>query len=147
MREALAKDPEAHRARLKLVWMLLEAGRVDEAEEEFQKIPGPMRDQGDGMAIKQRLMLKKQGTDLDAARREVEAHPDDPDAHLRLARALAAEERWDEACAAYIEAMRRDRGKIRDEARQGLLQVFEVLGGRGPIVDRWREEMARILFS
>jgi len=144
---AVEEDPSADRARLKLIWMLLEEGRKEEAEAHWQRLSARAKASADGEALKQRIEILRRGGDLDALAQAVQAQPNDASAWLRYGDALAAAARYEEAMQAYLQAMRLDRGKLRDEARQGMLRVFEVLGGRGELVDRYRSEMASVLFS
>ncbi len=147
LEEALAKEPEADRARLKLVWMLLEMKELDRAREAFAGLSARARMSDEGERLRSRMEMLARGGDAEALLADARARPEDAAAQLAAADALAAEARYEEAMRHYLEAMRRDRGEVRGKAREGMLRVFQALGGRGELVDRYRREMARVLFS
>jgi putative thioredoxin len=108
--------------------------------------PGPLRAPADRLAAELRIQTAADG-DEPALRAEVAAHPDDLDARLRLAQILAAAANYDEALAAYLEIVHRDRDFHEGAARKAMLDVFELLGSGHPLVDRYRSELAKVLFS
>ncbi len=147
LEEALAEAPQADRARLKLVWMLLEKKELKRAQEVFAQLSARAKATDEANKLKSRMEMLARGGDVKTLLAEADAHPEDAAKQLAAADALAAEGRYEEAMQRYLAAMRRDRGKVREQAREGMLRVFQALGGRGELVDRYRREMARVLFS
>ena len=147
LEKALAEDPQADRARLKLVWMLVEMRELERAKEVFAQLSARAKAMDEAEKLKSRMEMLARGGDVQALLAEADAHPEDAAKQLAAADALAAEGRYEEAMQRYLAAMRRDRGKVREQAREGMLRVFQALGGRGELVDRYRREMARVLFS
>src|SRR5262249_37732268 len=79
-------------------------------------------------------------------RGRVHANPDDLDVHLQLGRVLAARGKYDDALTELLEVVRRDPKHADEAARRLMLDVFEILGPRHPATERFRGELARVLF-
>jgi putative thioredoxin len=87
------------------------------------------------------------GEDLGELRRRVEAEPEDPQARLSLARALAADGQYQPALEELLEVVRRfRRAEPGEEARRGMLQLFEVVGARSELSDAYRTRLSRELY-
>jgi putative thioredoxin len=146
-REALALDPNHPAARLG-VGRLLATSSAPEALRELDRVlPGtPERTEADRLAARLRL-ASDDGTGEADLRARVARDPSDLGARIELARNLAAREDYEAALAELLEIIRLDRKYEDEAARKQMLDVFNILGARHPLTEKYRSELARVLFS
>ncbi|KAB2308363.1 co-chaperone YbbN [Betaproteobacteria bacterium SCN2] len=75
----------------------------------------------------------------------IEADAGNLDARLKLANLMIGSGRFEEGMGQLIEIVRRDRGFQDDIGRKTLLDVFNLLGGQGELVSRYRRLLASAL--
>ncbi|NWG39805.1 MAG: co-chaperone YbbN [Hydrogenophilaceae bacterium] len=75
----------------------------------------------------------------------IEANGNDLDARLKLANLFIASGRYEEGMNQLLEIVRRDRGFQDDIGRKTLLDVFNLLGGQGELVSKYRRLLASAL--
>ncbi len=69
------------------------------------------------------------------------ANPGDSEARYQLAAHCMARSDFEAALGLLFELMRRDRAYGDDAGRKGMLLIFDLLGGTGDLVSRWRGRM------
>jgi putative thioredoxin len=144
---ALAKDGRQPHALLGLARLHAAARREGDALTLLDRIlpSAPVGREAERLAAELRMRLDGAG-DVDALRGRVAADAGDLAARLALGRALAALRRYEEALAELLEVVHRNRHFEDDAARKAMLDVFELLGARDPVTERYRSALAQALF-
>ncbi len=140
-----ARQPGAH---LGLARLDAAAGRDDEALRHLDLLPAAEQDARakELAALRLSIAARRAG-----GRGEAEARlakdPGDHEARIGLGRALAAEGRHEAALEELVAVVEKLGKKgAGDEARKAMLEVFETVGARSELADRYRERMARALY-
>ncbi|HDP89091.1 MAG TPA: thioredoxin [Thioalkalivibrio sp.] len=149
LRDLLAADPGVERAKVDLASILAQTGRADEADELMRTVPLNIQQEEDVKALMQRIKairLTENAPDTEALRQAIEKDPADLHARLQLAARLVADDQLEDALEQYLEIMKRDRKFENDAGREGMLSVFEMLGGQGELVSTYRRKMAAMMY-
>jgi putative thioredoxin len=145
-RHAIEIDPRADAARLGLSSILAQRGDVDGALALLDAIgPGPLRQDADRFAAGLRIRQSAPGDDAEL-RARLEANPTDLETRFALAQVLAAKSRYDEALEHYLTIVKQSRSFRDDAARKAMIDIFDLLGAGNDIADRYRSELATVLF-
>jgi len=147
MAEAINLDPANDTAYLDFVEMSLAANALDEARELLEVVAEKSRDKARVSSLQARLQLALAGggADVPALQTQVTEKPDDLDARLQLANALAVGQDYRGAFAQLIEIVRRDRQWNEEAGRKTMLTLFSLLAAQPQFDDLVRE--FRILLS
>ncbi len=149
-RAALSKEARQPKALLGLARLLAVKDENADALALLERLSPNAREYDEAQQLAAQVRVKQSGANAgeEAAYREkLEANPNDLEARFELARILAASTRYDEALAEYLEILKKDR-TFRDEgARKAMLEIFDVVGSRSDLADRYRAELAKVLFS
>ncbi len=145
--EALQMDPTNVKAIGGMARILQQAGDLDQAREVLE-LAAPDAKDPDIDAVRAALALAAEAPSETAGlEARIAADPDDHEARLEYATALAAAGRMHEAVDQLIESIRRDRAWNDEAARKQLLTVFEAAGQMSDVAKQGRRKLSAILFS
>jgi len=142
-------DPENAAAHADLIDALLEAGDLEAAAARLAALPANRQAEPEFRRLRARLGFARaaaEGPPPEALERAIAADPGDCEARYRLAAHRVQARDYEQAMEQLLEIVRRDRRYGDDAGRKGLLAVFELLGGRGPLVERYRARMSAALY-
>ena len=143
----LQADPNHARSLLGLGRILMNAGERDAALDCLEKIALTADERNEADRLIARLKLRGEGDQDEAAlRATLKSNPDDLAARLALGQALAAKEKYEEALSELLAIVKADREFQDDGARKAMLQIFEILGSDHPLTEKYRSELAKVLF-
>ncbi len=147
----LQEEPENPAAWGGLIRALLALGQEDQAQEVLAQIPAKIADHADIAGARSALALAAEGREAAAGlavfEQRLAADPADHQARYDLASALNATGRQEEAAAALLEIIRRDRTWNEGAARLQLLKFFEAWGLSEPVTLAARRKLSALLFS
>jgi putative thioredoxin len=148
-RDVLAKDDKNDSARLGLARVLVANNRDDEALKTLENIP----DVGDAGAEALRIrrtveMHKKAATagDEGPLRDRIKADPDNAQLRLELGDILATKGKNEEALASLLKAAELDRELGRGPVRELMVKIFEIVGVRSELADKYRDQLRAMLY-
>lgn len=145
--QALQLEPENVKAIAGLARCYLNGGDTERARELVEMAPAGAKDaELDG--VKAALTLATDGAaDTAESERRLAADPDDHQARLDLAKALAGRGDLEAAADHLLRIIARDRDWNEGAARAQLLTVFEAAGPTSEVAKQGRRRLSSILFS
>jgi putative thioredoxin len=142
--QARAAEPDHPRARIAEIRLIAAEGDTEEAEALINALPVDLLGDPDVVALSGQLrfanVLTGAEPEPDLLAR-LAANPADSEASYRLAAHRVSRGDYEGALELLFELMRRDRNYGDDAGRKGMLVIFDLLGGSGDLVSRWRSRM------
>jgi putative thioredoxin len=149
LRRAHTQDEQNTRVTAVLIRLSLAAGKVAEAERDLHELPANIQAEPEFVQLRALLDFSRDVADAPPAatlQQKLAANPDDLDARLQLGAHLALAENYEGALEQLLEVLRRNRSFRDGAARKGMLKIFELLGGTGEVVNRYRAQMFKLLY-
>ncbi|WP_284944272.1 thioredoxin family protein [Acidisoma cladoniae] len=147
----LAEEPERPEAWGGMIRCFLAVGRMEEATALLAEVPAKIAEHAEVVGARSALALAIEGEKANGQVQELEARlaadPADHEARYDLATAFNAQDRREEAAAALLDIMKRERGWNEDAARLQLLKFFEAWGFGDPATMAARRRLSALLFS
>jgi putative thioredoxin len=145
--QALRLDDKNIKAIAGLARCRLAGGDAKRAAELVAMAPAGAKDP-DLDSVRAALTLAEAGaSETDPLERRLAANPDDHEARLELAKALAAKGAFEQAADQLLTIIARDREWNDQAARKQLLVVFEAAGPASEVARQGRRRLSAILFS
>lgn len=143
----LDAEPTHAKSLLGLGRVLMNAGDRDDALKNLERISPAAEERKIADRLIARLQLQgNQSADEATLRQKLAAQPDSLEARFELAQALAANEKFEEALSEFLDIVKSDREFRDDGARKAMVQIFDVLPPDDPLIDKYRSELAKVLF-
>jgi putative thioredoxin len=144
-------DPENPDGWGGLIRALIAAGDEAQAEDALAQIPPAIATHAQITGARAALALAAEGrqaaAQLGGYQQRLAADPNDHQARYDLATALNAQGKREEAAAALLEILKRERGWNDQAARLQLLKFFEAWGFDDPAAMAGRRKLSALLFS
>jgi putative thioredoxin len=140
-------EPNHPKSLLGLGRVLMNGGDRDGALSFLERISPAAEERKEADRLIARLQLQgDQKADEATLRQKLAAEPDSLEARFDLAQALAANEKFEEALHEFLNIVKSDRNLRDDGARKAMVQIFDVLPPDDPLIDKYRSELAKVLF-
>ncbi|MBT8197000.1 MAG: thioredoxin [Acidimicrobiia bacterium] len=141
-REVLSEQPDHPDAGTGLASLLIARNESEEALIALGKLaPTPDVERLQAAA----RITETHGSDIAELESRVDAAPESGDARLDLAKALAAKGEYEPSLDQMLRLVR-EKSPLMDEARQGMLDIFDVLGVDHPLTQSYRKQLTSALF-
>lgn len=145
---ALAKYPTDDRFKLKLAEVYLENKDLEQAKHTLSEVSRDTKNSDTYKILQSRIEfhdLDDASMTLDDLIAQLSREPDNLVSRHKLATRYVISGDMEKAMAEFLEIVKRDRSFQNDAGRKDLLKVFDMLGGKGALVNRYRALLARAL--
>ena len=142
LREVLGRVADHHDGATALASILISRGDTEEALIILGRLPRTSEVERLEAAAR---VTAAQEIDVSDIERRLAENPDDDAARLELGQALAARGEYEPALDRLLDVVKAG-GGLRDDARQAMIDVFDVIGSDHPLTVTYRRALANALF-
>ena len=146
--EAHKQHPDNHGIAVDLAGVLARLGEVESAEVLLESLPAELAEDPEVAGMKARLRFAgavKGAPATHELEARLAADPADLEAHHQLAARKVLAGDLEGGMDQFLEIMRRDNAWNDGAGRVAMFAVFELLGGEGPVVAKYRRKMFAML--
>lgn len=146
--QALAEDPDNPRTQLAYARVSAAVGRFEQAEQALERLPAEQQGEPETKALRAQILFDRtveQAPPESELRQRLTSGKGNSETLYQLAAQRVMEGDYPTALELLLQLMQKDRAFGDDAARKGLLAVFDILGGSGELVNRYRNRMFNLL--
>ncbi len=146
--KAKEADPRNLRTLIAYASLKAVAGETAEARTILDGLPESEREHPDVKGLRAQLLFDAvaetapQAAELE---RRLSSDPANSEARYQLAAQLVMDGRYEQALEQLLLLLQKNRGYGDEAARKGMLAIFDILGGGGELVSRFRNRMFNVL--
>jgi len=148
LNHALANDPDNAELKITIAQMVHAQGDDESAVTLLDSLDDDGRKLDSAIKLRAEINLAAQLADLpdlSEIEQRLSQNPADLEALLQKSRHLVARGEYDDAMECLLTIMRNDRSFEDDAGRSGLLEIFDMLGGEHPSVQKYRRKLFTLL--
>ena len=148
MNEALAKDPTNVDLKIDIAQLVMAQGDSDAALALLDSLDNEGQNKDAAIKLRAEITMANQLKNLppiEEVEQKLAANPDDLGALIDKANYLAAQSEYEQAMECLLKVMTLDRSYEEDAGRNGLIALFDMLGGEHPGVQKYRRKMFTLL--
>ncbi|MDH5353014.1 MAG: thioredoxin [Gammaproteobacteria bacterium] len=148
MNEALAKDPGNADLKIDIAQLVMAQGDSDAALALLDSLDGDGQKKDGAVKLRAEITLTNQLKSLppiEEIEQKLVSNPDDLGALIDKANYLSAQGEYEQAMECLLKVMTLDRSHEDDAGRNGLIALFDMLGGEHPSVQKYRRKMFTLL--
>jgi len=143
-----AAYPENFKVHYAIAELYLESEKYQLCQELIAALPANIQQESEVKSIKSRLevaMAAADAPEITELEKQIAEQPDNLDIRYQLANVQIAKQDFENALDNLIQILQKDRNYNDNAARAAMLKVFEILGGQGDIVRRYRSKLFSLL--
>ena len=145
-----AKESDPGNPRVLLAYARLKAtlGEIDQAEEALSELPIDEQEKPEILSLRARCdfdRIAHSAPEKEVLEQLLATDGDQSEARYQLAARKVLDNAYEEALELLLQLMLKDRAYGDDAARKGMLAIFDILGGSGELVTRFRGRMFNAL--